>query len=170
MSSAGISNLSNPGAAASGVLDQRLSLDVQGVDALRRTARTSPQEGMKQASRQFEVRFLQMMLKSMRDAASSESMLSSSQEKTYTAMLDQQLSQNLSGRGLGLAEAMFTQLSRAMVSDAPAAAASGPLPGATSPGWRSKGSRHHGQRKTGLAASRRRTMCRRTAPTSLGSL
>lgn len=117
MNSAGISNLSNPGAAASGVLDQRLSLDVQGVDALRRTARTSPQEGMKQASKQFEVMFMQMMLKSMREATPSENMFSSSQEKTYTSMLDQQMSQNLSGRGLGLAEAMFAQLSRTMGGD-----------------------------------------------------
>lgn len=130
MNSAGISNLSPSGAFASGVLDQRLSLDVQGVDALRRTVRTSPQEGMKQASRQFEVMFLQMMLKSMREATPSDSMFSTSQEKTYTSMLDQQLSQNLSGRGLGLAEAMFTQLSRTM-GDAPAAGSSGQLPGVT---------------------------------------
>ena len=133
MNSAGISNLGPPGAAASGVLDQRLSLDVQGVDALRRTARNSPQEGMKQASKQFEVMFLQMMLKSMRDATPSESMFSSSQEKTYTSMLDQQLSQNLSGRGLGLAEAMFTQLSRTMGGNAaelpPASGGGGQLPG-----------------------------------------
>lgn len=122
MSSAGISNLGASGAtaaSASGVLDQRLSLDVQGVDALRRTVRNSPQEGMKQASKQFEVMFLQMMLKSMREATPSDGMFSSSQEKTYTSMLDQQLSQNLSGRGLGLAEAMFSQLSRTMGSDAP---------------------------------------------------
>ena len=130
MNSAGISNLSPSGAATTGALDQRLSLDVQGVDALRRTVRTSPQEGMKQASRQFEVMFLQMMLKSMRDATPSDGMFSSSQEKTYTSMLDQQLSQNLSGRGLGLAEAMFTQLSRTMGADAPATGGSGQLPGA----------------------------------------
>lgn len=112
MSTTGVSNLGTSAAGPGSQLDQRLSLDVQGVDALRRTARSSPQEGMKQASRQFEALFMQMMLKSMRDATSSESMFSSSQEKTYTSMLDQQLSQNLSGRGLGLAEAMFTQLSR----------------------------------------------------------
>jgi len=113
--------LSSPGgAAAGGVLDQRLSLDVQGVDDLRRTVRTSPEEGMKQASKQFEVMFLQMMLKSMREATPSDGMLGSSQEKTYTAMLDQQLSQNLSGRGLGLAEAMLTQLRRSMGGGAPA--------------------------------------------------
>ncbi len=133
MNSAGISNLNPSGASASGVLDQRLSLDVQGVDALRRTVRSSPQEGMKQASRQFEVMFLQMMLKSMREATPSEGMFSSSQEKTYTSMLDQQLSQNLSGRGLGLAEAMFTQLSRTMGSNA-AELPSGNTPGATPSG------------------------------------
>lgn len=115
----GLSSASPPGAAAAGVLDQRLSLDVQGVDELRRTVRASPHEGMRQASKQFEVMFLQMMLKSMREATPTEGMLGSSQEKTYTAMLDQQLSQNLSGRGLGLAEAMFRQLSRGMGGAAP---------------------------------------------------
>jgi Rod binding domain-containing protein len=118
MTSAGLSNLNGSNSSGPGVLDQRLSLDVQGVDALRRTVRTSPQEGMKQASKQFEVMFMQMVLKSMRDATPSDGMFSSSQEKTYTSMLDQQLSQNLSGRGLGLAEAMFTQLSRTMGGDA----------------------------------------------------
>ena len=97
---------------SAGVLDQRLSLDVQGVDALRRTVRSSPQEGMKQASKQFEVMFMQMVLKSMREATPAEGMFSSQQEKMYTSMLDQQLAQNLSGRGLGLAEAMFAQLNR----------------------------------------------------------
>ena len=134
MSSSGFPSLNAPASPASGVLDQRLSLDIQGVDALRRTVRASPQEGMKQASKQFEVMFLQMMLKSMRDATPSDGMLGSSQEKTYTSMLDQQLSQNLSGRGLGLAEAMFTQLNRTMGSDAPATAASSQLPGARSLG------------------------------------
>jgi peptidoglycan hydrolase FlgJ len=128
MTSAGLSNLNGMNSAGSGVLDQRLSLDVQGVDALRRTVRSSPQEGMKQASKQFEVMFMQMMLKSMREATPSDGMFGSSQEKTYTAMLDQQLSQNLSGRGLGLAEAMLTQLSRAMGGEAAALAPGGVPP------------------------------------------
>jgi peptidoglycan hydrolase FlgJ len=133
MTSAGLSNLNGMNSAGSGVLDQRLSLDVQGVDSLRRTVRSSPQEGMKQASKQFEVMFMQMMLKSMREATPSDGMFSSSQEKTYTAMLDQQLSQNLSGRGLGLAEAMLTQLSRAMGGEAAAPAPGAALPGGMSP-------------------------------------
>lgn len=118
MNSSGSSNLNSVNFSAGGVLDQRLSLDVQGVDALRRTVRTSPQEGMKQASKQFEVMFMQMVLKSMREATPSDGMFSSQQEKLYTSMLDQQLAQNLSGRGLGLAEAMFAQLSRTMGGEA----------------------------------------------------
>jgi flagellar protein FlgJ len=130
MNSTGFANLNSMNSPASGVLDQRLSLDVQGVDALRRTVRSSPQEGMKQASKQFEVMFMQMVLKSMREATPSDGMFGSQQEKMYTSMLDQQLAQNLSGRGLGLAEAMFAQLNRtAGGADVPAA-----LPADKSPG------------------------------------
>jgi flagellar protein FlgJ len=118
VSSSGFPSLTGVPAANSGVLDQRLSFDVQGVDALRHTVRTSPEEGLRQASKQFEVMFMQMVLKSMRDATPSDGMFGSQQEKMYTSMLDQQLSQNLSGRGLGLAEAMFAQLSRTMRGDA----------------------------------------------------
>ncbi len=100
--------------ADSGALDQRLSFDVQGVDALRRTARQSPQEGLRQASKQFEVLFMGMLLKSMREATPSEGLFSSQTEKTYTSMLDQQLAQKMSGRGLGLAEAMYAQLSKSL--------------------------------------------------------
>lgn len=130
MSSAGFPNLNNMNPSSGSVLDQRLSLDVQGVDALRRTVRTSPQEGMKQASKQFEVMFMQMVLKSMREATPSDGMFSSQQEKLYTSMLDQQLAQNLSGRGLGLAEAMFAQLKRTMGSEATQLPQGAALPGA----------------------------------------
>jgi flagellar protein FlgJ len=117
MSNSGLPAINNNATAASGVLDQRLSFDVQGVDALRRTVRNSPQEGMKQASKQFEVLFMQMMLKSMRDATPAEGLFDSQQEKMFTSMLDQQLAQNLSGRGLGLADAMYAQLSRSLKTD-----------------------------------------------------
>jgi len=53
-------------------------------------------------------------LKSMREATPSDGLFSSQHEKMYTSMLDQQQAQNLSGRGLGLAEAMLAQLSRTM--------------------------------------------------------
>jgi flagellar protein FlgJ len=128
MSNTSIAGASGFNTPASGVLDRRLSLDVQGVDELRRTARSSPQEGMKQASRQFEVMFMNMVLKSMRDATPSDGMFSSQPEKMYTSMLDQQLSQNLSGRGLGLADAMYAQLSRMTGGDTSAQAGGLPMP------------------------------------------
>lgn len=127
----GSASLSPLAGTAAGALDQGLALDVQGVDALRRTVRNSPQEGLKQASKQFEVMFMQMMLKSMRDATPAEGLFGSQQEKMYTSMLDQQLAQNLSGRGLGLAELMLAQLSRTVKVEPP----SGPpaTPNSTSP-------------------------------------
>ncbi len=101
-----------------GALDQRFALDMQGVDALRHTVRSSPEEGARQVSRQFEALFMNMVLKSMREASPSSGLLQSQNEKVYMSMLDQQLSQNLSGRGVGLAEAMFAQLHRPAVPDA----------------------------------------------------
>ena len=45
---------------------------------------------------------MNMVLKSMREATPSETACSTaSNEKVYTSMLDQQLAQNLSGRGVG---------------------------------------------------------------------
>lgn len=95
-------------------LDQRFALDVQGVDALRRTVRNSPEEGLKQVSRQFEAMFMGMVLKSMREATPSSGLLESRNEKMFQSMFDQQLTQNLSGRGVGLAEAMLEQLKRTL--------------------------------------------------------
>ena len=101
-------------AGSSSGLEQRFALDVQSIGALRRTAGLSPQEGLKQVSRQFEAIFMQMILKSMRDAAPAEGMFQSQQERLYTSMLDQQLAQHLSGKGLGLAEVLRAQLSRSL--------------------------------------------------------
>ena len=109
----------------SGALDQRFALDVQGVDALRRTVRNSPEEGLKQVSRQFEAMFMNMVLKSMREATPSSGLLENQNGKVYLSMLDQQLAQNLSGRGLGLAEAMLVQLSRSAALGGPDGDASG---------------------------------------------
>jgi flagellar protein FlgJ len=111
-----------------GALDQRLALDVQSVDALRYTVRTSPDEGLKQVSRQFEALFMNMVLKSMREATPSSGLIENRDEKVYLSMLDQQLAQNLSGRGVGLAEAMLAQLSRASASGGEAEDGMGAMP------------------------------------------
>lgn len=93
-------------------LSQRFALDVQGFDGLRAQAAASPQEGLKTVAKQFDAVFLNMMLKSMREATPQEGLLDSHDGATYTAMLDQQLAQQLSSKGLGVADALTKQLSR----------------------------------------------------------
>lgn len=87
------------------------ALDVQGLDHLRNSAHLDPKAGLKEASKQFEAVFIQMMLKSMRAAVPKSEMSSNSQTELYTEMLDQQWAQSLSGKGIGLAEQLTRQLS-----------------------------------------------------------
>ena len=79
------------------------ALDVQGLDRLRNSAHLDPHAGLKEASKQFEALFLQMMLKSMRAAVPKSEMSNNSQTEMYTEMLDQQWAQSLAGKGIGLA-------------------------------------------------------------------
>jgi flagellar protein FlgJ len=51
-----------------------------------------------------------MMMKSMRDATPQDGMLDNQQTKMFTSMLDQQTSQNLAKRGVGLADVLIRQL------------------------------------------------------------
>lgn len=95
------------------------ALDVQGLDRLRNSAHLDPQSGLKQASKQFEALFLQMMLKSMRAAVPKSEMSNNSQTEMYTEMLDQQWAQSLAGKGIGLAEQLTRQLSGYTTRQAP---------------------------------------------------
>ncbi|MEQ1515622.1 MAG: flagellar assembly peptidoglycan hydrolase FlgJ [Usitatibacteraceae bacterium] len=92
----------------------RVALDARGLDDLKRTARDSPDKALKAAATQFEALFMNMILKSMRDAVPKDGLMSSSAGDTYTGMLDQQLSQKLAGKGTGLADMLVKQLSRNM--------------------------------------------------------
>lgn len=106
-------------------LSQRFALDVQGFEGLRAQAASSPQQGLKTVARQFDAVFLNMMLKSMREATPKEGLLDSHDGATYTAMLDQQLAQQLSTKGVGVADALVKQLSRNAGASQPAAGAGG---------------------------------------------
>jgi flagellar protein FlgJ len=74
----------------------------------------NPQEGLKAAAQQFETLFLQMVMKSMRDAVPQDGLFNSDQSRFYTGMLDQQMAQNLatSGKGVGFARLIEQQLGR----------------------------------------------------------
>jgi flagellar protein FlgJ len=53
-----------------------------------------------------------MMLKSMRDATPSDGPFDSHDTATFTSMMDQQLAQQMSSKGIGVADAMLKQLMR----------------------------------------------------------
>lgn len=98
-----------------------LALGSQSLDKLRLQAKQSPDQALKGAAQQFEQVFLNMMLKSMREASPQEGMFDNEQTKMFTGMLDQQLAQSMSsGHGVGLADVMVRQLRHsAMGADAP---------------------------------------------------
>lgn len=89
----------------------KAAYDVKGFGALRQSAKASEPEALKSAATQFEAMFLNMMMKSMREATPQDGVMDSQQSKMYTSMLDQQTSQNLAKRGTGLADVLMRQLS-----------------------------------------------------------
>jgi flagellar protein FlgJ len=88
-----------------------LAIDSKNLESLKTAARQNSPEAVKAAAKQFEALFLNMMMKSMRDATPQDGMFDNSQTKLYTSMLDQQISQSLASRGVGLADMLVRQLS-----------------------------------------------------------
>ncbi|HEY1151013.1 MAG TPA: flagellar assembly peptidoglycan hydrolase FlgJ [Pseudoduganella sp.] len=93
-------------------LSKNLALDTKGLGELRQSAKANSPEALKTAAQQFEAMFVNMMMKSMRDATPQEGMLDNQQTKMFTTMLDQQTSQNIAKRGLGLSDVLVRQLSK----------------------------------------------------------
>ena len=80
---------------------------------LKLQAKQSPDAAIKEVAKQFESIFVNMMMKSMRDALPQDGMFNTDQMKTYQGMFDQQLSLDMSNRGgIGLAEVIERQLSK----------------------------------------------------------
>ncbi|MEI6732378.1 MAG: flagellar assembly peptidoglycan hydrolase FlgJ [Comamonadaceae bacterium] len=98
-------------------LNANLALDGRSLDTLRAQARHNPDQALKAVSVQFEAVFLQALLKSMRDATPQEGLMDSDSTRMYTSMLDQQMAQSLSARGIGLADVMLRQLRRTQQAD-----------------------------------------------------
>ena len=59
----------------------RAAFDVRSAQDLRTEFQKDPQQGLKAASQQFETMFLQMVMKSMRDATPQDGMLTSDQSR-----------------------------------------------------------------------------------------
>ncbi|TFW29910.1 flagellar assembly peptidoglycan hydrolase FlgJ [Massilia arenosa] len=92
-------------------LSSKLAFDAKGVSDLKSAAKQNSPDALKGAATQFEAMFINMMMKSMRDATPQDGMMDSQETRTFTSMLDQQLSQKLAKRGIGLADMMVKQLS-----------------------------------------------------------
>ena len=100
--------------------------DQNGLAEMKRAARTNDPKALKAAAQQFEALFMQMVLKSMREATPHEGPFDSDQTRMYESLLDQQMTQVMSsGRGTGLAAMIERQLSRANGDPEPIA---GPIP------------------------------------------
>ncbi len=86
--------------------------DMGALADLRGRARANPNEAVEEVAQQFEALFIQMMLKSMRDAVEDGGLFGSDQLDTYQHMADQQTALDMaSNGGIGLAEALVAQLS-----------------------------------------------------------
>jgi len=114
-------------------LTSKLAFDSKGLGELKQAAKAGSPEALKSAATQFEAMFINMMMKSMREATPQEGMLDNQQTKMFTSMLDQQMSQSLAKRGVGLADVLVRQLS-AQAANAQALAIGAPQAASLPPG------------------------------------
>jgi peptidoglycan hydrolase FlgJ len=93
-------------------LSGKVAFDASSLNNLKLAAKENSPEAIKGVAKQFEAIFMNMMLKSMREASPQDSPFDNEQSRTFTSMLDQQLSSNLASKGLGLANVLAQQLSK----------------------------------------------------------
>ena len=93
-------------------LSGKFALDVRDMGSLKQSARAGSPQALKTAATQFEAMFVNMMMKSMRDATPQDGLTDSQQTKTFQTMLDQQTSQNIAKKGIGLADMLVRQLNK----------------------------------------------------------
>lgn len=85
--------------------------DAQSLNDLKSKAGQDPSANLRPVARQVEGMFVQMMLKSMREALPKDGIFSSDSTRLYTSMYDQQIAQQMTaGKGLGLADMMVKQM------------------------------------------------------------
>ena len=89
------------------------AFDPNSLGDLKRLARTDAdgEDTLRATAKQFEALFLQMVMKSMREATPASSLMDSDDTKTYQSLLDQQMALNMSqAKGTGLSEIIYRQL------------------------------------------------------------
>lgn len=85
--------------------------DFHGLMRLKAEAGNQTPEAKRETARQFEAMFVQMMLKSMREATPGDGLFDSDQVGFYRDLYDRQLAMELvKGRGLGIADMLAAQM------------------------------------------------------------
>ncbi|MBS0299477.1 MAG: flagellar assembly peptidoglycan hydrolase FlgJ [Proteobacteria bacterium] len=93
-------------------ISSKLAIDAKSIDDLNLMAKQNPDEALQKVAQQFEALFMNMLLKSMREATPKDGIFDSQQTQFFTQMYDQQLAQQISTKGIGIADMMVKQLSR----------------------------------------------------------
>ncbi len=98
--------------------------DLNQLNDIKRLGKEDEDQALRKVAKQFESMFVQMMLKNMRSANevfAKDNPLNTSEMKFRQSMLDDQWSVSLTeGRGIGLAESLYRQLSRSYTPDSKA--------------------------------------------------
>ena len=98
-----------PAPASSGVTGSYL--DFGGLGALKGQARTDAKSATRETAQQFEAMFLQMMMKTMRDATPKADLVESSAKDTFEGMFDKEVSMSMAKRNaLGLADMLVKHM------------------------------------------------------------
>jgi len=93
------------------------AFDSRSLNDLKREVATDPKGKAMQVAKQVEGMFVQMMMKSMRQALPQDGMLSNDQTRLFTSMYDQQIAQEIGKRGLGMADIIVKQMQPAAAPD-----------------------------------------------------
>ena len=92
-------------------VDAQAFTDFESLSNLKREARNDPQENLRAVAQQFESLYLNMMLKSMREASFGDPLFDSGNGNMYRDMYDNQIALQMSQqKGMGLADMLVKQL------------------------------------------------------------
>ncbi|QCI21642.1 flagellar biosynthesis protein FlgJ [Buchnera aphidicola (Hyadaphis tataricae)] len=84
--------------------------NVKFIDELKYHVRTNPKKYSLQTAREVESIFIQILLKSMRNALPKNSFLDNNQSLLYREIYDQAISKEISKKGIGLTEIILKQI------------------------------------------------------------
>ena len=91
----------------------RIYTDFSGLAKLKVSARAESPEAIKAVAKEFESSFIEMMMKSLRDASSGDGLMDNEASEMYQDMFDKQIAVDISERGeFGIASVIEAQLTK----------------------------------------------------------